>query len=108
MSVSTGSLKYAELLSSDLHKNILAALIRLGAVSRLKGYVRVRLGEGRESLTERRRSESALKGKVVDVVERGGGVARLSQHAVMFAPQGGADDSEGGRGAAELPGRLPG
>lgn len=34
-----GSLRYTELLSSDLQKNILAALIRLGAVRRVKGYV---------------------------------------------------------------------
>ncbi|XP_056873243.1 dihydroxyacetone phosphate acyltransferase [Takifugu flavidus] len=33
----SGTLKYAELLSSDLQKNILAALVRLGAVSKIKG-----------------------------------------------------------------------
>lgn len=34
-----GSLRYAETLSSDLQKNILAALLRLGAVRKIKGYV---------------------------------------------------------------------
>ncbi|XP_069028463.1 dihydroxyacetone phosphate acyltransferase isoform X1 [Embiotoca jacksoni] len=33
----TGRLKYTEVLSSDLQKNILAALLRLGAVRKLKG-----------------------------------------------------------------------
>ncbi|XP_029705885.1 dihydroxyacetone phosphate acyltransferase-like [Takifugu rubripes] len=33
----SGTLKYPELLSSDLQKNILAALVRLGAVSKIKG-----------------------------------------------------------------------
>lgn len=34
-----GTLRYSEVLSSDLQKNILAALLRLGAVRRIKGYV---------------------------------------------------------------------
>uniref|UniRef100_A0A3P8RGI2 Phospholipid/glycerol acyltransferase domain-containing protein n=1 Tax=Astatotilapia calliptera TaxID=8154 RepID=A0A3P8RGI2_ASTCA len=35
----TGRLRYIEVLSSDLQKNALAALIRLGAVQKIKGYV---------------------------------------------------------------------
>lgn len=34
-----GTLRYSEVLSSDLQKNILAALLRLGAVRKIKGYV---------------------------------------------------------------------
>lgn len=34
-----GRLRYIEVLSSDLQKNALAALIRLGAVQKIKGYV---------------------------------------------------------------------
>lgn len=34
-----GTLRYTEVLSSDLQKNILAALLRLGAVRKIKGYV---------------------------------------------------------------------
>uniref|UniRef100_A0AAQ5YZI3 Phospholipid/glycerol acyltransferase domain-containing protein n=1 Tax=Amphiprion ocellaris TaxID=80972 RepID=A0AAQ5YZI3_AMPOC len=37
----TGRLRYTEVLSSDLQKNSLAALLRLGAVQKLKGYVGV-------------------------------------------------------------------
>lgn len=32
-----GTLRYTEVLSSDLQKNILAALLRLGAVRKIKG-----------------------------------------------------------------------
>uniref|UniRef100_A0A3Q0RPY0 Glyceronephosphate O-acyltransferase n=1 Tax=Amphilophus citrinellus TaxID=61819 RepID=A0A3Q0RPY0_AMPCI len=35
----TGTVRYIEVLSSDLQKNALAALIRLGAVRKIKGYV---------------------------------------------------------------------
>lgn len=34
-----GRLRYTEVLSSDLQKNSLAALLRLGAVRKIKGYV---------------------------------------------------------------------
>uniref|UniRef100_A0A3Q4BJG8 Phospholipid/glycerol acyltransferase domain-containing protein n=1 Tax=Mola mola TaxID=94237 RepID=A0A3Q4BJG8_MOLML len=36
----SGSLRYTEVLSSDLQKNVLAALLRLGAVRKVKGFVR--------------------------------------------------------------------
>lgn len=34
-----GTFRYTEVLSSDLQKNILATLLRLGAVRKIKGYV---------------------------------------------------------------------
>uniref|UniRef100_I3KPK2 Glyceronephosphate O-acyltransferase n=1 Tax=Oreochromis niloticus TaxID=8128 RepID=I3KPK2_ORENI len=41
----TGRLRYTEVLSSDLQKNALAALIRLGAVQKIKGYGTLKLNK---------------------------------------------------------------
>lgn len=86
--VLTGSLRYAELLSSDLQKNILAALIRLGAVSKIKGYIGFK--------------NSAWCGKISPLPRRRG------KCAVTFLPQSAADDFEGQPSDGELPGRHSG